>query len=97
MSTEEETERDGFLSYSGEWHALTIGFGMGFYAPWELQTAFVGAVIARNKQQIQNHQFNQSGHMKDAKKEPAYTIGGLVVGNIAKIAYNLLPEGLVTL
>ena len=34
---EEDTERDGFLSYAGEWHALTIGVyrGLTHLRPWE--------------------------------------------------------------
>lgn len=84
MSGEDSTERNGFLSYSGEWHALTVGFGMGYYAPFELQSAFVGSVFARNREQIKN-KFKNSGHMKDARKEPAYTVGGLFVGNVVKI------------
>jgi len=66
MPSEEDTDRNGFLSYSGEWHALTVGFGMGYYAPFELQSAFLGSIFARNKEQIK-HQFKNSGHMKDAR------------------------------
>lgn len=34
---ESDTERDGFLSYSGEWHSFTIGVyrGLTVLRPWE--------------------------------------------------------------
>lgn len=74
MSSEDETERDGFLSYRGEWHALTVGFyrGLTRLKPW----------ADSYKQVAQRYD--------DVEAEPWYYQGGYVLGTMLQLLVMLL-------
>jgi hypothetical protein len=42
---ERQTDRDGFLSYAGEFHALTLGLAYGLFAGYQGQPAIAVGVI----------------------------------------------------
>ena len=101
--SEEDTERDGFLSYAGEWHALILGIGVGLTGSMALVGLFTAWVLGKChlvellyggvKSKVTGCPFKQSGHMKDAAKEPGYAIGGILFGlflNGVFIGYSLV-------
>lgn len=71
---ESDTERDGVLSYAGEWHALAIGAGLGIFAAATMnEVVFVFAfLLITGKAKVSN------SHLKDAAKEAAYTSAAFV-------------------
>lgn len=87
-ATEADTERDGFLLYAGEWHALVLGGGAGLAAGatgnWQLavvvaSAAFgVGAAV-RSKGTVENPSLPAIG---EVKQEPWYACAGLLVGTV---------------
>lgn len=44
-ASEDDTERDGFLSYAGETHALGTGLGVGFVAMATGRTRLLGLLL----------------------------------------------------
>jgi len=86
-SKEKYTDRGGFLSYAGEFHALIIGLGVGVYSALTgdiallifmlsiaLGTSWSGFIAKRY-----NIPKKISG---EVKREPWYTIGGIIVAYI---------------
>ena len=71
MSSESETERDGLLSYPGEWHALTIGIyaGVVTYQPWG------------DDWEAKADEFD------DVDREPWYYKGGYILGTILQLVF----------
>jgi hypothetical protein len=73
--TEADSERDGLLSYSKEWHALIVGFGAGMVAglsgSWELAVTVVAMTLAMRA---------APGPLKQLRREPWYALGGVVTG-----------------
>ena len=82
-STEVDTDSDGFLSYSGEWHGVAVGaiFGLCTAITGEPFVALVFALIAAGIGK------RRSDHLRDAAKEVGYSGGAFVfayaVGNVA--------------
>lgn len=76
--TEAGTERDGVLSYAGEWHALVVGFAVGFAAAvtgrWELAGVLAAAALGVEGGKRSGKAFGE------VRSEPWYALGGLVVG-----------------
>lgn len=66
---EEDTERDGLLSYAGEWHALTIGVyrGLTTLRPWDDDFLEVAE------------------RYDDVEAEPWYYKGGFVLGTLLQM------------
>lgn len=73
--TESDSERDGFLSYSAEWHALAIGAFLGVAHLYTGDPEIVGGAVAilLGKAKVSN------SHLKDAAKEIAYSGGAFVI------------------
>lgn len=73
--TEADSERDGLLSYSKEWHALVVGLAAGLVAGlsgrWEIVVAVVAMTLAIRA---------APGPLKQLRKEPWYALGGVVIG-----------------
>ena len=71
--TEDDTERDGFLSYAGEWHALTIGVyrGLTHLRPWDDEFQEVAE------------------RYDDVANEPWYYKGGYVLGTLLQVGVAL--------
>lgn len=73
MSTESDTERDGFLSYTTEWHALIIGSATGLVsaltAAYELAALLVFAALGLKAADAKG--------LREVRREPWYALGGL--------------------
>lgn len=67
--SESDTERDGFLSYSGEIHAVGIGASAGVLTAvtGNPAVALTFAALLFGKQKYENK------HLNDASKEAAYS------------------------
>jgi len=74
-ANESDTERDGFLSYAAEWHALAIGafFGLVFAVTGNPVVAGFAFLVITGKAKVSN------AHLRDAAKEAAYSGGAFVV------------------
>jgi hypothetical protein len=74
-ANESESERDGFLSYSGEWHAVAVGafFGFVFAATGTPAVSVFAFLVFSGKAKASNN------HLRDAAKEVAYSGGAFVV------------------
>ena len=87
---ESDTKRDGVLSYSAEWHAITIGIGAGVMVAYNpdyldflvaiLATAFGAERIGRVVPQIPERLLSQ------LRDEVHYFTGGAIIG-YAYLAY----------
>lgn len=83
-ATEAGSERDGFLSYSSEWHTTAYGLGLGFSAiaavagqPWILQItiAALGGIGAKRV-------FKDERVTREIRDEPQYFLPSIVVGAV---------------
>ena len=80
-------EYDGFLSGKGEylnraeWHGFVIGAGAGIAGGPGVLAGLYGLVTAGKK---------LSGHLKDVKKEFAYTVGGFSMVEVIQWLTSLL-------
>ena len=84
---ESDTDRNGFLSYPGEVHALSYGLIGGFIAGLTYGTGYqkvgIGVVLSiiggaleiKRLEKIAN-----SSVVKELHKEPQYTLGAIPVG-----------------
>mgnify|MGYP000542531654 CR=1 FL=1 len=72
--SESETERDGFLSSRAELHAVAVGFLAGVLLAVTRRievAALFGAVVFGTRK--------VRGHLKDARREAAYTALGFIL------------------
>lgn len=69
-------DRDGFLSYTAEWHALSVGLFAGITYAITGRETIAGVVAAT----VFGLREARTGHMKDVRKEAGYTGGGFLVG-----------------
>lgn len=85
-ATEADTDRDGVLSYAGEYHALVVGAGAGLAAgatgKWELAVVVASAALGveaarRSKSTVENPRLPAIGEIR---REPWYACAGLLVG-----------------
>lgn len=80
---EEQTTRDGLLSYAGEWHALSIGLTLGLIAGYtEHEAVFLLTFLI-----ISGRAKTSNTHLSDAVKEAAYTAGGFTVAFALAFVY----------
>lgn len=81
--TEEDTEYNGFLSYAGEFHALTIGLSVGASSA-VLETPEVAATIVlvslgvKGKDSVKNRL--ESDVVHEIRRESWYSCGGVGIG-----------------
>lgn len=77
---ESDTERDGAFSYSGEWHAFSIGVAVGFAAvfPAPKLKGFVFNVAGLSGT-------SRSQAIKEAKSESWYALGGVMFGAVIAV------------
>lgn len=77
---EEDTKRDGLLSYAVEWHALVIGVSIGAAAAttgdMELLMALVAVALGVGRVQ---QQFSETVQ-EQVLKEPPYALAGVAIG-----------------
>jgi hypothetical protein len=78
---ESDSEYDGFLSYSSEWHALSIGYAIGFASvmPVPGLKRFVFRLV------FGTGEVSRTQAIKEAKKESWYALGGIPLGAILGI------------
>lgn len=85
--TESDSERDGLLSYSKEWHALTVGLTAGLVAgatgTWTLAVAVVAMALAVRA---------APGPLSQLRREPWYALGGVTLGVTGTTAGPLVVE-----
>lgn len=96
--TEAQTDRDGFLSYAGEFHALAIGLGIGMYAAISKDPELVKAMLAISlglggsseaKRRVRNALDKAGVEEKgesaigEVVREPWYAAGGVMIAFIA--------------
>jgi len=74
--SESDRDRDGFLSYTAEWHALSVGLFAGITYAITGREAIAGVVAAT----VFGLREARTGHMKDVRKEAGYTGGGFLFG-----------------
>lgn len=79
-SYREGGEYRGLLSYAAKWHALLLGFGVGYAGGPELRTVVVAYALGRGGKGA----LGDSQHVRDIAKEPGYAIAGVVLGTVAK-------------
>lgn len=70
--SEEASDRNGFLSWSGEWHAAMLGFSHGARDPFTISADELPQ--------------GDTEHEIDARGEPGYYHGGFVAGTVAQLA-----------
>lgn len=88
--TEEETSRDGLLSSTAEWHALVLGFAVGFMvaltggkdAAW-LFIIFSGVAFGSKQTNIEA--------LQNLKREPIYGLLASVLGFLIT-AFLIVPQ-----
>lgn len=73
--SESDSTRDGLLSYSSEWHALTVGLAVGLVAglsgSWQLAVVAVAITLGLRA---------APGPLGQLRHEPWYALGGVVIG-----------------
>jgi hypothetical protein len=81
--TEADSERDGFLSYHAESHAVGLGISAGWFATATGQTQLLSVVYAAavyGKASGVNEK--RTRVVRDVVEEPHYGLGGVVVGAV---------------
>jgi hypothetical protein len=76
-TNESGTERDGVLSYAGEWHALLVGLSVGLVAAVTGQVLLLGVVAAVALGLEAGKR--KSKALGEVHREPWYALGGLLV------------------
>lgn len=91
--TEEDTARDGLLSYAVEWHALALGFLVGF--AWSLPSkrlrAFAWATLGLDE----CADGCRSDAMDEIQQEPHYAAGGVAFGAVIGVFVQVVSAVLV--
>ena len=82
--TEDESPRDGLLSYAGEWHSAVIGVATGLVSGLTGVFAFasflVGAALT------ESYLAGNPRALREVRREPWYALGGLVAGLLVGFA-----------
>jgi len=90
-ASEQSTDRQGFLSYHAESHAVAVGLGAGFLLTLSGNGQLLGAVIGAISAGLRGESSRQPTKiLTDVYQEPHYAIGGLVVGVILGALVGLL-------
>lgn len=84
--SEDATERDGFLSYHAETHALGTGIGVGFAAAASGELQLVGFVVAAILYGNRGSSVFSGKLLQDINQEKQYFLAGLVVGAVLGVA-----------
>lgn len=81
-ASEGKTDFNGVFSWAGESHAFTIGFGVGLTGEQSMMVGFAGYAVAGAKSQFE---VSKDAHIRQVATEPAYALGGMVLGYIANL------------
>jgi hypothetical protein len=95
--TEKQTEYDGFLSYAGEWHALTLGLSVGASSaisrtPQVAATVAMVALGFKGASAMPNvgKKKEKASVVGEIQREPWYATGGVVLGFLGGVSVSLL-------
>lgn len=87
---EKGTEYDGFLSYAGEWHSLTLGLAVGVSSaimrtPEVAATTALVALGYKSKDKMPNvgKKKEKASTVGEIRREPWYAVGGIIIGFVA--------------
>jgi hypothetical protein len=91
---ESNTDRDGFLSYSAEVHAVGVGLGIGFLAVATGNMQLLGVILPAITSGLRAKNREFSKILEDVYQEPHYAIAAVVVGMLLGVPFNggLLPS-----
>jgi len=78
--TESDSERNGFLSYHAESHAVGVGLGVAWLAMVTGNLQLLGLVVPAITAGLRAKNREFSKILTDVRQEPHYALGGLVVG-----------------
>jgi hypothetical protein len=81
-ATESDSDRNGFLSYHAESHAVGVGLGVGWLALVTGNLQYLGLVVPALTAGLRakNKQFGKI--LSDVRQEPHYAISGLALGGV---------------
>lgn len=87
---EKGTEYNGFLSYAGEWHSLTLGLAVGASSaitgtPETAATVAMVSLGYKGKQAMPNvgKKKEKASVVGEIRREPWYCTGGVILGFVA--------------
>lgn len=80
--SEADTDRDGFLSYHAETHAVGAGVGVGYLAVASGSWKVLGAMLTLAVYGNRGGKVFEPRLLNDVKSERHYFLGGLVVGGV---------------
>lgn len=81
---ESETDRNGFLSYHAESHAVGVGAGLGFSYGATGDKQYAGLLLSAAVAGLRGHRDGaKSRVLNDVRQEPHYALGGFVLGALA--------------
>ncbi|WP_254768220.1 hypothetical protein [Salinilacihabitans rarus] len=78
--SEDDTDRDGFLSYHAESHAAGVGLGVGIAASATGDLQYAGAILAMAFGLNRGPTLSNAKITEDVRQEPHYALGGLGLG-----------------
>jgi len=78
--SENKSDRDGFLSYHAESHAVAVGLGAGFLFIATGEKALLGIVLPVITSALRGKNKEYSKILTDVYQEPHYAIIAVVVG-----------------
>lgn len=89
-SKEANTERNGFLSYHAETHALVVGFAVGVLGGYRDSMALVALILPAITSGLRAKDKEFSKILTDLKQEPHYGLFGIAIGLIVGITLKSL-------
>lgn len=83
---ESSSDRNGFISHQGEWHALVLGFGAGFTGvfPSRKLRDYTYRVLGTYEDEV-------TLAMAEARSESWYAVGGVLLGAFVAILTLAIP------
>lgn len=89
--TEAASERDGLLSYRGEWHAAGFGVGVGFAVAAAGDLRLLGPLVAAIAYGAKGQTLLSADLIRELRKESQYTFAalgaGLACGLLLRVAF----------
>jgi hypothetical protein len=89
-TSEAATDRNGFLSYHAETHALAMGMAAAFTAVAFNEASLLGIVYgAATHGRIRQSEGKRRRIIADCKQEPHYALTGVVIGGVLAVSVRL--------